>query len=58
VVRHSVCVGYEQLRFTVVRDVLSREMQDVSYCSYLYCAVLHAYGLSLVSLADNDSHWF
>lgn len=56
--RHSVWVGYEQLRFIVVKDVLSSEVQDVSCCSYLYCVVLNAYGLSPVSLADSDSHWF
>lgn len=46
--RRSVWVGYEQLRFIVVKDVLSGEVQDVSCCSYLYCAVLNAYGLSPV----------
>lgn len=42
----------------IVKDVLSSEVQDVSCCSYLYCVVLNAYGLSPVSLADSDSHWF
>lgn len=41
--RRSVWVGYEQLRFIVVKDVLSGEVQDVSCC-----AVLNACGLSPV----------